>query len=157
VSNRTDRLVTRLAGRAASDPAYLGWLLDRYRVLERLSTSALATLIGIGEESLPSLQLCLRPRAECFGADVLAIAARFGADAAALAAIVRQVEGVDAMAAGGGGSAKQGWLLAAKSRDIGTAGEPGSKVGKRSKPAPTNPMPEDQDTDGDSPHDEEAT
>lgn len=123
MSDRVHRLLARLAERASDDPGYWGWVLDRYRVSEAMSVSTLAAFLGIAEDSLPSLRLCLRPRAERFGADVLAVAANIGADATALAAVVRQVDAVDAMSAGGNAVNDRGFLLAARARDTSHAAE----------------------------------
>jgi hypothetical protein len=140
--------LTRLAGQAASDPAYFGWLLDRYRASEGLSTSALAALLRIGEDSLPNLSLCLRPRAERFAADVLAVATHVGADATVLAALVRHVDAVDAMATGGRGAAESGFLLAARAREMRREAEPNPAAEYRNTHEPPVPPAEDRSAGG---------
>lgn len=130
MSDRSVRLLSALADRAVSDPAYLASLLRRYQASEGIGRSAVAALLGIREESLTNLSLCLRPRAELFAADVLAIAADVNADADALAAIIRRVDAVDAMTAGGAATTNRGFLLAARAREV--AAEEGRSAGAES-------------------------
>ena len=144
MSDRAHRLLARLAERATADPAYFGWLLDRYSASEGVSASALAALLGIGEDSLLNLRLCLRPRAERFAADVLSVASHVGADATELAAVVRYVDAVDSMAAGGDAASERGFLLAARARNVRRVAEPGPGSVYGAPPEPPAPPSEDR-------------
>jgi hypothetical protein len=79
-----------LAAKAAADPFFLGWTVNRFQEQNRLSDAALAALLGIDPSVLPSLRLCRRPGAAGGAAaeDVRLIAARFGIDPAALGRVL---------------------------------------------------------------------
>ncbi|HLZ71484.1 MAG TPA: hypothetical protein VKV26_16400 [Dehalococcoidia bacterium] len=109
-----------LARRTASDPAFLGQVLDEYARSEALDDDGLAAALHCRRADLNLLRLCLRPRLEPahFRGDIEEIAARFGADGAVLAEAVRRS---DALAALRGAPAAQGTLLAARDRTRGEA------------------------------------
>jgi hypothetical protein len=111
-------LLAYAAQRASANPGYFGWVLRRYAELEHLTEEALAQRLGLPGVDLPHLALCLRPRAAHFAADVGQISAKFNLDPAALAAVVRLVEAVEALASGNaaGASADSGLLMAARAR-----------------------------------------
>jgi hypothetical protein len=74
---------------SARTPAFVGYWLARLRERERLSEDDLARRLGVSGGRLDELALCLSPRADHFDHDLHAIAARFAADPAVLAAVVR--------------------------------------------------------------------
>jgi hypothetical protein len=90
-------LIRRAAERARARPEFLGWVLARYEELKMQPGESLREPLRVAEEDWPRLQLCLRPRPEAFLDDVTRIAAAFGADRSALAAVVRRVEAVEAV------------------------------------------------------------
>jgi hypothetical protein len=103
-----------LAARVATDPDFLAFALHLYKESERLDREGLAAALGCPAEALVPLALCRMPRPERFGADVAAIALRFGLDAVLLAALVRRAQGVSAMRAKSAG--ETGGLMAARDR-----------------------------------------
>lgn len=112
------RVLARAANRAKVHPDYLGWILARYRELEKVSEHTLVDLLGTTSRDLPRLELCLRPRGNHFTEDIRQISAKFNVDTAALAKIVRLVESVEVMAATGARavSTESGLLMAARTR-----------------------------------------
>jgi hypothetical protein len=58
---------------SASDPAYLGYWLDRHKVQEQLDDAALAERLGLDVSRLASLALCHTPAGESFANDLAAI------------------------------------------------------------------------------------
>jgi hypothetical protein len=111
------RLAARLETRLAADPAFLAWALARFRAAEGLDQAALAAWLGVAPDRLPRLALCLRPRAEAFGADCDDLAARFGADPARLADLLRRVDALAALARARAPAEAGGLLAAARDRD----------------------------------------
>lgn len=110
MDERLTRLLHRTARAAEASPVFLAAVFARYRDTEQIDDAELARRLGVAAERLPELALCRRPRPEAFRQDVAAIALRFGAGAAALAGIVRQVDALGAFAA----SAPPGLLAAAR-------------------------------------------
>jgi hypothetical protein len=109
------RLLQHAADRAATRPAFLGWVLARYAELEKMGDDVLRQQWQVSTKDWPRLQLCLRPRAEAFLQDVTQIANEFHLDRGALAAVARRVDAV----AGLHGSEQPGGpgsLLAARTR-----------------------------------------
>jgi hypothetical protein len=92
------RLLRRTARAAEDRPSFLAATFARYRAIEQIDALELARLLSVAPVRLDELAICLRPRADHFREDVAAVAARFGADAGALAAIVREVDAFDAIA-----------------------------------------------------------
>jgi hypothetical protein len=115
---RHERLLDYAAQRPKARPDYLGWVLARYIERELISEAELATRLGGTPHDLPRLALCLRPRAEHFADDIRQISTKFHIDATALAAIVRLVESLEALAVTNSTmlSAEAGLLMAARAR-----------------------------------------
>ncbi|MGH7719590.1 MAG: hypothetical protein ACREON_12205 [Gemmatimonadaceae bacterium] len=114
MTDRTAKLVTRAAERAATRPEYLGWVLTRYMESEALEWLTVAAMLKTSEP-FARLALCLRPRPERFAGDVNAIGEKFTLDGAALGQIVRFVDALHAMADGEhGDTSHRGTLLAAR-------------------------------------------
>ena len=113
-----DRVLAHAAGRAKAHPHYLGWVLARYRELEKLSERELVEALGATSPDVPRLSLCLRPRTDHFAADIEQISIKFNLDAVALAKIVRFVESIEAMTPPETGtvSGEAGLLMAARTR-----------------------------------------
>jgi hypothetical protein len=82
----------RLAQRVSSDPLFLAFALTLYSESEQLNDDALASRLACPRENLSMLRLCRTPDPEpvAFGRDIDQIAARFGANAGALAEAVRR-------------------------------------------------------------------
>lgn len=109
------RLLARAGARARTRPEFLGWVLARYEDLEALPEERNREQLAVSLEDWPRLQLCLRPRAEQFMADVTQIARAFAIDRKALAAIVRHVDAVEAVRAREE-AGQPGSLMAARTR-----------------------------------------
>jgi hypothetical protein len=119
------RLLQRAAETAAARPAFLGWALDRFRQAEGLDDAGLARWLGTDPSRLQWLGLCQRPRPDRFAADVAALSARFSVDPSRLAAAIRQVDALSALAHAP--AQERGMLAAARDReDDGT--DPGEDV-----------------------------
>jgi len=114
MSQVDERLMRLAAERAAGRPNHLAWVFSQYVSTQAISRAALAAELGCSEAVMPRLTLCLRPRSERFADDVAAIASKFAVEAPALARIVRHVDALAAMAAGG--KTKGGMLMAARKR-----------------------------------------
>jgi hypothetical protein len=114
--DRADSLLGRAAERARGRPAFLGWVLAEYERLEGLSGEQLRDRLSVAVEHWRQLQLCLRPRAEEFLADVTEIASEFGVDRVALATIVRRVEAVEVIRTQEQQPSEAGSMLAARTR-----------------------------------------
>ena len=94
MSSRLERLSRRVDG----DPFFLASVLAAYTQAESLDEAGLASALGCPVETLASLRLCRRPRADSqFRGDVEAIADRFGVDALSLAEIIRRVDALAAL------------------------------------------------------------
>jgi hypothetical protein len=102
------RSVLRQTGR---DPAFLGYWLRRHRLSERLTPPHLAGRLGLDLGRLVLLSLCRTPRSEHFRADLTVVCGRTGADAVALARLLRQEQGLARWAEGT--APGSGWLMAA--------------------------------------------
>jgi hypothetical protein len=107
------RLLRRTARAAEEEPAFLAAVFARYRAIERIDDAELARRLRVAVDRLDDLAIALRPRPDLFRQDVAAIATRFDADAGALAAIVRQVDAVAALA----GDSSARLLAAARDAD----------------------------------------
>ena len=117
-----ERLLLRAGAAAAARPAFLAWTLARFRSAERLDDDGLARWLGIDPGQVRWLGLCRRPRPERFAADTRAIAERFGVEPSRLAALIRQVEALDAL--GGAVDQDAGVLAAARDREDGAEAPP---------------------------------
>jgi hypothetical protein len=107
------RSVLRLTGR---DPQWLGYWLRRHRRTEGLTPGRLAARLGLSMEGLMLLSLCRSPRDHYFQEDLAVVCARTGADAAALAQVLRQEQGLARWA--GQSPPAQGWLMAASDKPV---------------------------------------
>jgi hypothetical protein len=108
-----------LVAKAAGDPFFLGFFLAEYAKVERLTDDQLAARLGCPAGSLTMIRLSRAPRPDPdgFRADVERVAERFGAEAARLAAVVRQVEGMIRLREVGPATAEAGYFLAARDPD----------------------------------------
>ena len=113
-----DMILAHAARRAQSHPQYLAWVLARYGALQHVSAEHLADILGVTPRDWLRLGLCLRPRAAHFAEDIRQMSARFQADPAMLARVVRLVESVEAMSAENAQAAttEGGLLMAARAR-----------------------------------------
>lgn len=84
----TDPLRSAALRLTAATPAFLGYWLARHREYEKLSEHALLGRLRVKHSRLPLLALCSAPRPDHFADDVRAVAAKFGADPAALAELI---------------------------------------------------------------------
>jgi hypothetical protein len=111
-------LLARAAGRAATRPEYLGWILARYAEVEAKSDEQVAEMLGASVQDLYRLRLCLRPRLESFAADVQQIAGKFELDAGDLARVIRHVEALEGMKEDreDGAASQVGLMMAARAR-----------------------------------------
>src|SRR5437773_8746576 len=101
MSQVEEHLIKLAAERAAERRNHLAWVFSQYMSSQAISRAALAAELGCSEAVMTRLALCLRPRSERFADDVAAITAKFAVEAPALARIVRHVDALAAMAAGG--------------------------------------------------------
>ncbi len=92
------RVLRRAAVTAAARPAFLGWTFARFRQAEGLDDAGLARRLGTDSSRVEWLGLCQRPRPDRFAADIEVLAARFGVDPSRLAAAIRQVDALSALA-----------------------------------------------------------
>ena len=109
--------LARLARRVEDDPTFLASALKQYALSEGLDGRGLAAALSCPVEALARLALCRRPRPTppWFRQDVDRIATRFGANADALAAIVRQADALDRLR--GIEADERGLLMAARDQD----------------------------------------
>ncbi len=93
--DKTQRL-KRLASRLRSNGAFMASILAAYQQQERMDDAQLAQRLGMQEERLPLLALCGRPDSSGaeFTRQLRQISDYAGADHAALAQVIRQVEAV---------------------------------------------------------------
>ena len=111
MSQRLDRFARELDG----DEAFLAAALAAYARSEELDEQGLAAELGCAVDTLTRLRLCLRPRPDCFDADVQEIATTFGADAEVLTRVVRRADVLARLRAASVGA--QGLLMAARDRE----------------------------------------
>lgn len=111
-----------LAERAATDPAYIGWVVHAYAEAEARTTADVVTQLGVAEFKSTDFLVSLRPAGKRFDEMLTAICVRFGADDRMLLTILREVEVLEAFRAGAGGAvggaaADAGLLMAARMRN----------------------------------------
>ncbi|WP_426752951.1 hypothetical protein [Myxococcus sp. Y35] len=75
----------------------LGHALERYRTIERITPTALATELGCTLEALQWMSLCRRPVGASFAEQTAAVAQRFSVDRRCLVRVLRRVEVIDAL------------------------------------------------------------
>jgi hypothetical protein len=93
------RLLRRTARAAEDRGLLLAAVFARYRAAEGVDDMEMARRLGVTPDRLDEIAICRRPRPDRFRDDVATIAARFSADPAALAGIIRLVDALDAFAA----------------------------------------------------------
>jgi hypothetical protein len=95
----------------------VGYWLLRHRRAERLRLAELARKLGLAMDGLVLLSLCRTPREDHFREDLEVICRRTGADATALAQVLRQEQALarwaDQARPPGRTPATGGWLIAA--------------------------------------------
>jgi hypothetical protein len=135
-SNHSSLLV-RAADKASQRPEYLGWVFRQYAELEKKTETDMAGALGVSRLDYQRLRLCLRPRPEKFSADAQQIAAKFAANVAELARIVRHLEALVAMRDEPAATTlpEAGWMMAARARGKGKHSKrKGRKDGNRKRP-----------------------
>lgn len=122
-----DDMVIRAARRAAVDPHFLAFGLDRYAEGNGMDEAALMAELGATAETLAHARLCRTPRGDAAGLreDVARIAATFGLNAGVLVKAVRAGEVAVAHRAATGRDLPEtvAPVLAARDRDGGGAKE----------------------------------
>ncbi|ADO73058.1 hypothetical protein [Stigmatella aurantiaca] len=115
------------ARRGGQEPWTLGHVFEQYQRIEGQSPEGLAAELGCSLGVLQWLSLCRGPRAERFAGDVREVSQRFAVAPHRLAAVVRRVEVMAALARGPEEeeSVRKGPLLLA-ARDRSPGEEPGS-------------------------------
>jgi hypothetical protein len=105
-----------LAARVATDPLFLANALAEYARSEGLDDAGLAIALGCPVADLTRLRLCGAPHGdrEQVRAGVAAIAARFGLDPSALAAIILRGQALARLRAAPPAQVEPGFLLAAR-------------------------------------------
>lgn len=107
----------QMAARAADDPLFLACALAVFARSEELDDAGLAAAIGCPPDQLTRLKLCGMPREKQFGADVAAIAARYGLDADVLEAVVVRWQSVARLRGAAAPSGAAQYFLAARDGD----------------------------------------
>lgn len=120
MSDKPSEAFSRAARRASQQPFFLASVFQSYQTFNHISDTALAELLGCKEYDLPRLALCRRPAAHTatFAGDVDHLAMRFQINAEQLAAIIRQIDALEAIR--GHLSVREqpsGMLRAARDRD----------------------------------------
>ncbi len=89
-----DDMVIRAARRAARDPYFLAFALERYAEVQQMDEPALSAALGATPETLAHARLCKMPRTDPAGLreDVDRIATKFGLNRTVLAQAVRCAE-----------------------------------------------------------------
>lgn len=108
-------LICRAATAAEARPRFLAATFARYRTAEGLDNAALADHLGLSADRFCALALCLRPRPSSFRDDIMALADKMEMNPARLAAVIRQVEVLEALA--GETLATESFLAAARDND----------------------------------------
>lgn len=112
---RLDAAALRLS---ASDPAYIGYWLDRHMGHEDLAPVELARKLGLAPERLAVLALCQSPGSDEFAEGIAAACRLAEADAAVLLPLLRQEQTLAAWAAPGPTESETaGWMMAAHDAD----------------------------------------
>jgi hypothetical protein len=120
MSNKPAGSLARAALRAGAQPFFLASILQAYQTANSLDDGAFADLLGCDLNDLPRLALCRRPAADSqtFAADIVHLAGRFQLDGDQLAAVIRQIDALQALQEHlGATQAASGLLRAARDRD----------------------------------------
>lgn len=120
MTDRGSESLARAAHRATQQRFFLASVFAAFQTANKLDDAALAHLLDCSVHVLPRLALCRRPAAEpaAFSADIDHLARRFQVDGERLAAIVRQVDALQALQQHMAGNAHAADLLrAARDRD----------------------------------------
>jgi hypothetical protein len=83
--------LSRLAARAAADPAFLGWQLAAFARARGFDDTALAVYLECECAALDRARLCRPIRADHFRADVVEVATKFGLNATRLAEATKEL------------------------------------------------------------------
>jgi hypothetical protein len=94
-ANEAANLLRGAADRARNRSEFLASVFARYEEMEGTTEDRVRKQLGATVADWSRLQLCLKPRMNTFLQDVTQIAAEFGLDRAALAAVIRRVEAVE--------------------------------------------------------------
>ena len=120
MTSTPQQALIRAARRASQQPFFLASVLRAYQEANSLDDDGLAQLLSCAPAELPRLALCRRPAAEpaAFAADLDHLTQRFNLDGGQLAAVVRQVDALQAMRQHlAVGDQATGSLRAARDRD----------------------------------------
>ena len=90
-------LLAQAAERASSDPFFLGYALRAYRQAQEMDVEELSGWLGCPPGDLPRLALCRCPAPDRFQDDLQRLSHRFGLRTDRLAALLRQVEFLEAL------------------------------------------------------------
>jgi hypothetical protein len=99
MSDKPYEALSRAARRAGQQPFFLAYVFHQYREANTLDEPALANLLGCSVDALPRLALCRRPMGDtsAFRTDIDHLAERFRLNGEQLAAVVRQVDALEAI------------------------------------------------------------
>jgi hypothetical protein len=122
--NSQPRHIEHAARLASRRPAFMAYYLVRYRAIEGLEESELASLLGLGQLPTCLTNLAFAPAPDpltgTFGAEVRRLADAFGASPVGLARVIRRVVAIGRLA-GVNGDSDAGLLAAARDREDETA------------------------------------
>jgi len=99
LSVRTLQQLQTIVRQLQDNPSYMAWIISRYQRQEKLSSQKLTNLLGINEESLAKIALCIRPDSNSsdFSKQIHQISEYTGIDPLALAKFIHQSESVIAL------------------------------------------------------------
>lgn len=99
MSDKPSEALSRAAHRAGQQSFFLASVFQSYQRSNDISDAVLAEMLDCTEHDLPRLALCRRPvaRTATFVADIEHLAMRFQINAEQLAAIIRQVDALEAL------------------------------------------------------------
>lgn len=127
MSDKPFEALARAARRAGQQPFFLAYVFRHYQEANTLDEPGLASLLGCSVDALPRLALCRRPigDASAFRTDIDHLAKRFRLNGEQLAAMVRQVDALEAIRSQlKETQAYYGTLRAARDRDDGDEPQP---------------------------------
>ena len=99
MSDKPAESLARAARRAGAQPFFLASILQAYQLTNSLDDLAFAELLGCTLNDLPRLGLCRRPIADAstFATDIAHLEARFHLNGDQLAAVIRQIDALQAL------------------------------------------------------------